>query len=132
MRLNIAARFTGVQLVLGGLPEPVVLVVASARDVAARPLVLLGRDLPGRELLHEELGILAQACLTMACVFCRGALIAVWKTKRRRLPSLTRMPSAPRRQPAASRTWFALSMLNSHRVFLDCKRGGAFTRRRRP
>src|SRR6185503_20940643 len=39
---------------------------------------------------------LAAACLTMACVFCRGALIEVWKTNFSRLPSLTRTPSGPR------------------------------------
>src|SRR5687768_10648987 len=36
------------------------------------------------------------------------------------------MPSAPRTQPAWSRIWFALSTLNSHLVFFDWKRSGAF------
>ena len=67
---------------------------------------------------------LAAACLTMAWFFCRGALIEVWKRNLSRLPSLARIPSAPRFQPAASRTWLALSTLNSQRVFLERKRDG--------
>src|SRR5262249_39687845 len=66
------------------------------------------------------------ACLTMAWVFCRGALTEVWKRTFRRLPSLLRTPSAPRFHPAASRIWFALSGLNSHFVLVDRTRGGAF------
>src|SRR6266851_4009688 len=63
--------------------------------------------------------IRAAACLTMAWVFWRGALIAVWNSIRRRLPSLVRMPSGPRLHPASSRTREAFSALNSQRVFLD-------------
>ena len=68
---------------------------------------------------------LAAACLTIACSFCRSGLIEVWSTIFSRLPSLARMPSAPRFQPASSRIWLALSTLNSHRVFFDWKRLGA-------
>ena len=46
----------------------------------------------GRRLLDDGL------------VFCRGALMEVWNRILSRLPSLARMPSAPRFQPAASRT----------------------------
>src|SRR6266404_9907009 len=67
---------------------------------------------------------LAAACLTLAWVFWRGALIDVWETIFNFLSPLARIPSAPRFQPAASRTWFALSTLNSHRVFLDAYFGG--------
>jgi hypothetical protein len=45
--------------------------------------------------------------LTIACVFWRGALIDVWNTSLSFLPSLARMPSSPRFQPASSSTWFA-------------------------
>ncbi len=55
-----------------------------------------------------------QACLMMACVFWRGALIEVWKTYLSFLPSFSRMPSAPFFQPASSRILFALSTLNSY------------------
>src|SRR6266850_1247459 len=47
----------GIQLALRGTEELVVLLVAPARDVAPLPLVVLGRDLPRRELVHERLGI---------------------------------------------------------------------------
>src|SRR5256885_1793472 len=40
------------------------------------------------------------ACLTIAWVFWRGALVEVWKTSFNCLPSLARMPSDPRFQPA--------------------------------
>src|SRR5205823_2974550 len=40
------------------------------------------------------------ACLTIAWVFWRGALVEVWKTSFSCLPSLARMPSDPRFQPA--------------------------------
>ena len=62
---------------------------------------------------------LAAACLTICWFFWRGALIEVWKTILSRLPSLSRMPSAPRFQPAASRIWLALSTLNSQRVLRE-------------
>ena len=67
---------------------------------------------------------LAAACLTICCAFWRGALMEVWSSIRSRLPSLARMPSAPRFQPAASRIWLARSTLNSQRVFGDTKRAG--------
>src|SRR5205814_5041730 len=53
-----------------------------------------------------------QACLMMACVFWRGALIEVWKTYLSCLPSFARMPSAPSFQPASSKILFALSISN--------------------
>jgi len=62
----------------------------------------------------------------IACVFCRAELMDVWKTSLRRLPSLARIPSAPRFQPAWSRAWLALSALNSHRVLGERNREGAF------
>ena len=64
------------------------------------------------------------ACFTIDWTFWRGALVEVWKTYLSFLPSLTRMPSAPRFHPAASRTWFALSTLNSHLVLGERKRAG--------
>jgi hypothetical protein len=64
------------------------------------------------------------ACLTMAWVFCRGALIEVWNTNFSGLPSLARMPSPPFFHPAPSRIWLAFSMLNSNLVFFDRKRSG--------
>ena len=64
------------------------------------------------------------ACLTIAWVFWRGALIEVWKTSFSFLPSLARMPSGPRFHPASSSIWFALSTLNSHFVLVETKRGG--------
>ena len=70
---------------------------------------------------------LAAPCLMMACSFCRSGLIEVWSRNFSRLPSLARIPSAPRFQPASSRTWLALSTLNSQRVFLDWNRLGALT-----
>jgi hypothetical protein len=63
-----------------------------------------------------------QACLTMAWVFWRGALIEVWNTSFSFLPSLARIPSGPRAQPPSSSSWFALSTLNSHFVFFETKR----------
>ena len=69
-----------------------------------------------------------QACLTIAWVFWRGALIEVWNTSFSLLPSLARMPSGPRFQPASSSSWFAFSILNSHCVFFETKRGGLLTK----
>ena len=65
-----------------------------------------------------------QACLIIAWVFWRGALIEVWKTNLSLFSSLLRMPSGPRFQPASSSSRFALSTLNSHVVFFDTKRSG--------
>ncbi len=70
---------------------------------------------------------LSAPCLMMACSFCRSGLIEVWSRNFSRLPSLARIPSAPRFQPASSRTSLAFSTLNSHRVFFDWKRLGALT-----
>src|SRR3989454_9671819 len=47
----------GIELGLGGAEQLVVLLVAPARDVAPLELVVLGRDLPRRELVHEGFGI---------------------------------------------------------------------------
>src|SRR5215510_15809730 len=46
-----------IQLRLPGAPELVIFLAAPAGDVAALPLVLLARRLPGGELLHEGLGV---------------------------------------------------------------------------
>ena len=73
----------------------------------------------------SSIPILAAACLTMAWVFWRGALIEVWKTMRRRLSPFARRPSPDRRHPASSSTFAAFSGLNSHRVFRDRNAGGA-------
>src|SRR4026209_2666292 len=78
------------------------------------------------DLISISMPALAAACLTMAWFFWRGALIEVWKRNFSRLPSLARRPSPPRFQPAAARTWLARSTLNSHRVFLEKNRVGAF------
>ena len=67
----------------------------------------------------------AAACLRMAWVFWRGAFTDVWKTILSLRPSLARMPSPPRFQPAASSTWLALSTLNSQRMLGDRNRDGA-------
>src|SRR5262249_2647465 len=77
------------------------------------------------DLSSTSIPALAHACLTMACVFWRGALMEVWNRNLSRLPSLARMPSAPRFHPAASSTALALSTLNSHFVLVDRKRDGA-------
>src|SRR2546422_1655129 len=69
---------------------------------------------------------LAAACLTMAWVFWRGALIEVWQTIFSFLSPLARMPSAPFFQPADSRIWLAFSTLNSARFALDAYFDGAF------
>ena len=53
-------------------------------------------------------------------------MIEVWYTILSFLPSLARIPSAPFFQPADSRIWLALSTLNSHFVFFEEKRAGAF------
>src|SRR5215468_9387325 len=50
--------------------------------------------------------------------------MAVAKSILSRLPSRARTPSAPRFHPPLSRSWFALSMLNSQRMFFDRKRSG--------
>ena len=60
-----------------------------------------------------------QACLTMAWVFWRGPLIAVWYRSFSFLPSFSRMPSAPTFQPASSSSLDAFSMLNSQVVFFE-------------
>src|SRR4029450_843127 len=52
------------------------------------------------DLSSTSIPALAHACLTMACVFWRGALMEVWNRSFRRLPALTPMPSAPRLYPA--------------------------------
>src|ERR1700682_2995920 len=65
-----------------------------------------------------------QACFTTAWHFWRGALIEVWYTNLSFLPFLARTPSAPFFQPAASSTWFALSMSYSHFCCGERKRGG--------
>src|SRR4029453_16479705 len=46
-----------IELGLGRLVELVVLLVSPAGDVAALPLVVLGGDLLGQELAHEQLGV---------------------------------------------------------------------------
>jgi hypothetical protein len=76
-------------------------------------------------LISTSIPALAAACFTMACVFCRGALIEVWYTTLSLTPSLARMPSPPFFQPAASRICAALSGLNSNRLALERKRSGA-------
>ena len=48
--MNMRRALDRVELGLRRLEKPVVLLVLPARDVAALPLVLLGRDLPGQEL----------------------------------------------------------------------------------
>ncbi len=57
MRMNIAARLTRRARRLGCRVELVVLFAGPAGDVAALPLVLLGRDFRTLELLHERRGI---------------------------------------------------------------------------
>ncbi len=69
-----------------------------------------------------------QACLMMACVFCRGALVEVWNTYFSFLPSFSRMPSAPLVQPASSRILLALSMSNAYFSLGDLNRLGALTK----
>ena len=78
------------------------------------------------DLISTSMPAFAQACLTIACVFCRGALVDVWYTILRRLPSLARMPSAPRFHPAWSSSALALSTLNSHFMLPDRNFAGAF------
>src|SRR5712691_4031130 len=46
-----------IHLGLGGLPGPIVLLVAPPGRVAPRPLVLLRGDFPRRELVHEALRV---------------------------------------------------------------------------
>src|SRR6266545_7091071 len=46
-----------VHLRLGGFPRPVVLLVAPAGGIAARPFVVLGGDFPADELVHEALRV---------------------------------------------------------------------------
>jgi hypothetical protein len=67
-----------------------------------------------------------QACLMIAWVFWRGALIDVWNTNFSLVSPFARTPSEPRFQPAASSTLFAFSTLNSQRVFFELKRWGLF------
>ena len=50
----------------------------------------------------------------------------VWNTNFSFLPPFSRMPSEPLLQPAASKTWAALSGLNSNFVLGDTKRFGLF------
>ena len=78
------------------------------------------------DFISTSMPAFAQACLTIACVFCRGALVDVWYTILRRLPSLARMPSAPRFHPAWSSSALALSTLNSHFMLPERNFGGAF------
>jgi hypothetical protein len=65
---------------------------------------------------------LAAACLMIAWVFWRGALIEVWNSSLSRFPSLARMPSGPFFQPASSRSALALAGSNAKVVFLETKR----------
>ena len=70
---------------------------------------------------------LAAACLMIAWVFWRGALIEVWNSSFKRLPSLTRTPSEPLAQPASSRSALALAGSNAKRVPFETKRSGPLT-----
>jgi len=62
--------------------------------------------------------------LTIAWVFWRGPLIAVWYRSFSFLPSFSRMPSAPAFHPASSSSLAAFSMLNSQVVFLETNCSG--------
>ena len=66
-----------------------------------------------------------KACLMIDCIFWRIGWFTAWNSTFIRLPSFARTPSAPLFHPAASRIEFALSTLNSHRVFGDAH-GGRF------
>ena len=57
MRMNRAARLTGSSSPSAARKVLSYSSLRPARDVAALPLVLLGGDLPGGELVHERLGI---------------------------------------------------------------------------
>src|SRR5262249_30350902 len=46
--------FDGIELALGLVIDLVIVLVLPARDVASLPLVLLARQFPGRELVHEK------------------------------------------------------------------------------
>src|SRR5262249_52514284 len=76
------------------------------------------------DLSSISMPALAADCLITAWIFWADALVAVWKSILRRLPSRARTPSAPRFQPPASRSWLALSTFHSQRVFFDRKRWG--------
>src|ERR671922_1489264 len=77
-------------------------------------------------LSSRSIPALRHACLTIAWVFCRGALIEVTNTNLSLRPSRARMPSAPGFQPAPSRMRLAFSTLNSHFGFGERKRSGRF------
>jgi hypothetical protein len=68
----------------------------------------------GMALISISMPARAADCLITAWSFCTVALAVAWNTKRSRRPSLARIPSAPRGQPAPSSSALAFSGLNSH------------------